>query len=219
MHRRHFLALCTGLMLAPSLVLAVKKTADIPAVADGKAVRIPPLREAAELPAVMEFFSFYCPPCYAFSQQYGIDKGIRAVLPPGKQMVKYHVDFIGPLGDDLTQAWSVARVLGIEEKIEPLLFEAVQIFRNLNTPDDIRTVFAKAGVDNAEYDRVLNSGAAKSLTEEQRRLFRELGVTGTPSVYVNARWRMDNSQFRGTSIMQFRAEYISAVAELLKESA
>lgn len=23
---------------------------------------------------VVEFFSFYCPPCYAFSQDYGIDK-------------------------------------------------------------------------------------------------------------------------------------------------
>ncbi|EFO0999292.1 thiol:disulfide interchange protein, partial [Escherichia albertii] len=26
---------------------------------------------------VVEFFSFYCPPCYAFSQGYGIDKAIR----------------------------------------------------------------------------------------------------------------------------------------------
>ncbi|HCU1427546.1 TPA: thiol:disulfide interchange protein, partial [Escherichia coli] len=26
---------------------------------------------------MVEFFSFYCPPCYAFSQDYGIDKAIR----------------------------------------------------------------------------------------------------------------------------------------------
>ncbi|MFO6426163.1 hypothetical protein ACLBOM_08380 [Escherichia coli] len=32
---------------------------------------------------VVEFFSFYCPPCYAFSQDYGIDKAIRESLPPG----------------------------------------------------------------------------------------------------------------------------------------
>ncbi|PSY62387.1 thiol:disulfide interchange protein, partial [Escherichia coli] len=36
---------------------------------------------------VVEFFSFYCPPCYAFSQDYGIDKAIRESLPPGKKLV------------------------------------------------------------------------------------------------------------------------------------
>lgn len=55
-------------------------------------------------PAVVEFFSFYCPPCFAFSQQYGIDKGIWDVLPSGQKMVKYHVDFLGLLGPQLTDA-------------------------------------------------------------------------------------------------------------------
>ena len=33
---------------------------------------------------VVEFFSFSCPACYAFSQGYGIDRAIRESLPPGK---------------------------------------------------------------------------------------------------------------------------------------
>ncbi|HAX5097729.1 TPA: thiol:disulfide interchange protein, partial [Escherichia coli] len=67
---------------------------------------------------VVEFFSFYCPSCYAFSQDYGIDKAIRENLPPGKKLVKYHVGFLGELGEELTRAWSVAMVLGVADKVE-----------------------------------------------------------------------------------------------------
>ena len=72
---------------------------------------------------VVEFFSFYCPPCYAFSQGYGIDGAIRESLPAGGKMVKYHMDFLGALGSELTRAWSVAMLSGLEEKVEPLLFD------------------------------------------------------------------------------------------------
>ncbi|HBC0040360.1 TPA: hypothetical protein JGA48_004672, partial [Salmonella enterica] len=87
--RRHFLSLCAGLALAPSLVLAGDKKGqhepekqNEPAtpgggtavgahpLADGRAVAVnPPVPGAADLPAVMVFFSFYCLPCYVFSQQ------------------------------------------------------------------------------------------------------------------------------------------------------
>ncbi len=41
-------------------------------------------------------------------------------------MTKYHVEFLGPLGKDLTQAWAVAIALGVEDKITAPMFEAVQ---------------------------------------------------------------------------------------------
>lgn len=41
-------------------------------------------------------------------------------------MTKYHVEFPGPLGKDLTQAWAVAIALGVEDKITAPMFEAVQ---------------------------------------------------------------------------------------------
>ncbi|MFO6428265.1 hypothetical protein ACLBOM_37145 [Escherichia coli] len=46
---------------------------------------------------VVEFFSFYCPPCYAFSQDYGIDKAIRESLPPGNWS-SINAGFLGELG-------------------------------------------------------------------------------------------------------------------------
>ena len=172
-------------------------------------------KQEAEQPAVREFFSFYCPPCYAFSQQYGIDNGIRTVLPAGKKMVKYHVDFLGPLGPQLTDAWAMALVMGIEDKVEPLLFEAAQVNRSLSTPESIRRVFEKVGVSGEEYDRMMDDILVKTKAAEMRQLFIEYKVTGTPAVFVG-RNHVNNRDFRGKTPEEFRKEYVAAVKKLLK---
>lgn len=169
----------------------------------------------AEGVSVVEFFSFYCPPCYSFSQHYGIDKAIRESLPAGKRMVKYHAGFLGEMGYGLTEAWSVAMVMGIEDKMEPLLFDAVQVSRTLKTPTDIREVFIKAGISGEEYDRVAGSKAVADMTKKQERLFSEYGVTGTPSVFINGKYRIDNGAFQAESVRAFRDKYIATVKALL----
>lgn len=163
---------------------------------------------------VVEFFSFYCPPCYAFSQNYGIDKAIRESLPPGKKLVKYHAGFLGELGEELTRAWSVAMVLGVEDKVEPLLFDAVQKTRRLKLAEDIPGIFIRAGVYPGEYMQALASKEVAEMTEKQKRLFREYGVTGTPSVYVNGRYHIENSAFQADSVEAFRKSYVATVNSL-----
>lgn len=72
-------------------------------------------------PQVLEFFSFYCPHCYQFEEVYQVPKAVKKALPEGTKMTRYHVEFLGPLGKQLTQAWAVAMALGVEEKITPLM--------------------------------------------------------------------------------------------------
>lgn len=38
---------------------------------------------AADAPSVVEFFSFYCPPCFEFPQMLGVDQAIHRVLQEG----------------------------------------------------------------------------------------------------------------------------------------
>lgn len=96
-------------------------------------------------PQVLEFFSFYCPHCYQFEEIYKVPETVKKSLPEGTKMTRYHVDFLGPLGKELTQAWAVALALGVEDKITPLMFEGVQKTQVVQTPSDIRNVFIKAG--------------------------------------------------------------------------
>lgn len=75
----------------------------------------------ANAPAVVEFFSFYCSPCYAFSETMEIDSAIRDILPKGDRMVKYHVSQLGPLGPELTRAWALAMIINKTDVVEKAL--------------------------------------------------------------------------------------------------
>lgn len=101
--------------------------------------------------------------------------------------------------------------------MESLLFQAVQKTRELKSSKDIRNVFVRAGVLPSEYDSMLASPEVADMTAKQKRLFREFGVTGTPSVYVNGRYRIENSAFRADSVEDFRKRYVAAMTSLLQE--
>ncbi|HBR2043245.1 TPA: DsbA family protein [Klebsiella pneumoniae] len=207
MYKRRLLPLFLGLVLAGSVGAKEYTTYSV--------LDRPVASAVHDNETVVQFFSFYCPPCYAFSQKFNIDKAIRDNLPAGGKMVKYHAGFLGELGEELTRAWSVAIISGLEEKIEPLLFEAIMISRTLKTTEDIRAVFEEAGMPAEEYDRMLTSQKVKDMTEKQKRLFKEYGVNGTPSVYINGKYYIKNSAFQADSVEAFRKSYIAAVVSLL----
>lgn len=138
----------------------------------------------ADAPAVVEFFSFYCPPCAAFSSRFQVSQAVDKILPSGEKVVKYHVSTMGPMGAELTEAWSVAKVLGVEDKVELPLFVAVQINRSIRTEGSIRQVFIDAGISARDYDAAKNSMAVRALTAKQQEAARAYGVTGTPSFFV-----------------------------------
>lgn len=210
MYKRKLLTLILGLVLSCTVIAQEYTT---------YSVLDRPVTEAIQdNESVVEFFSFYCPPCYAFSQGYGIDKAIRESLPSGGKMVKYHVGFLGSLGDELTRAWSVAMLGGLEDKVEPLLFEATMISQTLKTPEDIRAVFVRAGMPAEEYELMLVSKEVADMTEKQKRLFKKYGVTGTPSVYVNGRYHIENGAFQAYSVESFRKSYVAAVMSLLNRT-
>lgn len=74
------------------------------------------------------------------------------------------------------------------EPVEAALFTASIQDRNLNSPEDIRTVFMSAtGISKEEYDQKINNREENEIVALQERLFKEYRVTGTPSVNVRGR--------------------------------
>ena len=163
-------------------------------------------------PQVLEFFSFYCPHCYQFEQVYHVSENVKKALPAGTKMTKYHVEFLGPLGKQLTQAWAVAMALGVEDKVSPLMFEAVQKTQTVQTPDDIRNVFVKAGVTAADYDAAWNSFVVKSLVVQQEKAAEDLQLRGVPAVFVNGKYMVKND---GLDISSIDA-YVKQFADVVK---
>lgn len=144
-------------------------------------------------PRVVEFFSFYCPHCYQFESVYHVSQTVAKNLPKDIKMERYHVDFLGPLGAELTKASTVAMVLKVEDKVSPLLFEGIQKSESINTPADIKAVFIKAGVKSEEYDAALNSFVVKSLVVKQQQAANDFQLRGVPAMFVNGKYMVRNN--------------------------
>ncbi len=167
-------------------------------------------------PQVLEFFSFYCPHCYQFEEVLHVSDTVKKKLPEGTKMTKYHVEFLGPLGKDLTQAWAVALALGVEDKITAPMFEAVQKTQSVQNAADIRKVFIDAGVKAEEYDAAWNSFVVKSLVAQQEKAAADLKLQGVPAIFVNGKYQL-NPQGMDTSNMDVFVQQYADVAKFLVE--
>lgn len=167
-------------------------------------------------PQVLEFFSFYCPHCYQFEEVLHVSDNVKKKLPEGTKMTKYHVEFLGPLGKDLTQAWAVALALGVEDKITAPMFEAVQKTQTIQNVADIRQVFITAGVKPEEYDAAWNSFVVKSLVAQQEKAAADLQLQGVPAMFVNGKYQL-NPQGMDTSNMDMFIQQYAEVAKFLVE--
>ncbi|MGO2369307.1 MAG: DsbA family protein [Serratia sp. (in: enterobacteria)] len=172
-------------------------------------------KPVASAPAVVEFFSFYCSPCYQFADTYHVGSTVSQALPEGTKLTKYHVGLMGKLGNELTEAWSVAMVMGIEDKIEGMLFDALQKKRAINSEEDIQRVFAAAGVDAAAYENARHSLLVKGMIAKQNEAVKALDVRATPSFYVSGKYKIDNAGMSSQSIDGYAQEYAAVVRYLL----
>ncbi|MGL9769588.1 MAG: thiol:disulfide interchange protein DsbA [Sodalis sp. (in: enterobacteria)] len=168
-------------------------------------------------PQVLEFFSFYCPHCYQFEHLYHISSTVKKALPANIKKTKYHVDFLGPMGKQLTKAWAVAMALGVEDKVNPLLFDGLQKTKTIQTPDDIRAVFLKAGVSAGEYDSAWNSFFVKSLVIQQEKVATDLQLLGVPATFVNGKYMVKNDGLDMSSIDAYTKQFADVVKFLLSQ--
>ncbi len=204
-----FLLFC-GLSIAS---LPVQTQAADPVEGRDYTVLKTPVKDA---PAVVEFFSFYCPPCAAFTGRFFVSQAVDKILPPGEKVEKYHVSTMGSMGQELTEAWSVAKVLGVEDKVELPLFVATQVNRSVKTEANIRQVFIEAGVSESDYDAAKNSMAVRALTAKQQEAVKVYGVKGTPSFFVKGKYLVNNGAIQPSSEQDYGKSFADVVSALLK---
>ncbi|PIJ50733.1 hypothetical protein BL250_09360 [Erwinia sp. OLTSP20] len=176
-------------------------------------------KPVAEAPEVVEFFSFYCAPCFRFAGDYPVIDKINQSLPQGQKVAKYHISAMGKLGHELSEAWAVATVMGIADKVEKPLFIAVQRDHSLHSADDIKVIFQQAGVNPAQYDSARHSLLVHAFVARQQALADAFRVTSTPSVYVKGRYLINNAEIKADSPDQFVATFAALVNKLRKKEA
>ncbi|MCY9846478.1 thiol:disulfide interchange protein DsbA [Pectobacterium jejuense] len=169
-----------------------------------------------DAPELMEFFSFNCPHCYQFEQVIHVSEKVAEKLPENTKIVKYHVEFLPPLGKELTQAWAVAMALGVEDKITSPMFEAVQKERRIQSIDDIRGVFISAGVKAEDFDGAWSSFAVKALVAKQEKAAADVELSGVPAMFVKGQYQLNSQGMDTSSLDNFVKEYSATVSYLVE---
>ncbi|OAN12687.1 thiol:disulfide interchange protein [Photobacterium jeanii] len=195
------LALCSAVMLSFS-VQAAKFT-------EGDYYKVLDLPKSST-PIVTEFFSFFCPHCYSFEPMI---QQLKKTLPENAKFQKHHVSFMGgSMGKSLSKAYATSIVLGIEEKMTPVLFNRIH---NMQKPprndNDLRQIFLDEGVKAEDYDGAFNSFAVNSMVNRYNKAFQDSGLSGVPAVVVNNKYLVQTGEIESAD------EYFALINFLLKK--
>ncbi|WWP00148.1 MAG: DsbA family protein [Candidatus Dasytiphilus stammeri] len=141
------------------------------------------------IPQVVEFFSFLCPHCYQLESIFHHKK-----ISSHMKMVKYHVAFTeNELF--LTQAWSVAIALGIENSVILPIFQT--IINNNFSYNDILEIFVNLGISKKDYNYLWNSYTIRLLSLKQEQLAQRIGLQTIPTIVINGKYLLKNDVIRG----------------------
>jgi len=162
---------------------------------------------ATKQPEVMEFFSYYCPHCYSFEP---VMAQLRQSLPDNVVLRKNHVDFLGrDMGVEMSRAYAIANLLGVEEKMNAAIFDAIQKKRQLPADrNDVRQLFIDNGIPADEFDSAVDSFAVNGKLAQMQRNTAEFNIRGVPTVIVNGKYKVNPGSVKSVE------EYIELVTYL-----
>jgi thiol:disulfide interchange protein DsbA len=170
---------------------------------------------------VMEVFSYACPVCWRFLPY--ADK-IEKSLPADAQMVYLPASFI-PQEDwpVFQRAFFAAQALGVEAKTHDAMFKAIHapggelavadpVTGRLKNPlpnlQDVAKFYAKFGVKPEVFIATANSFAVNMKMKRADAQIKAMGVTGTPTMVVDGKWRYDLSTAGGVEQMAGLTNYL-----------
>jgi protein-disulfide isomerase len=162
-------------------------------------------------PKLTEFFSLYCHNCYNMEKQYLGD--IKANLDKSVTFDSKHVDFMNSdIGTEVMRSLAVIQEVGQKDQLTNAMFAAIQgnegghghdhgaeddkHEETISNRDDIKQVFAKFGVDAAQYDKAADSKETNAKLALWRAQQQEFQVQSVPAFVVNDKYAVNMSSVR-----------------------
>ncbi|CAG9295123.1 thiol:disulfide interchange protein DsbA/DsbL [Celerinatantimonas diazotrophica] len=163
-------------------------------------------QQATAKPQVTEFFSLFCPHCYAFEPIF--EKMEKSM--PDVTFKRVHVAFLGgKMGEEMVRAYAVSEVLNVSKKMVPALFDAIQVqHMPITSRNDIRQIFIDNGVSGEQFDNAVNSFAVNGLVAQMNKSVEDYQIQGVPTVIVNGKYKVEPGSVRSVG------EYIALVKYL-----
>jgi len=140
---------------------------------------------------VMEFFWYGCPHCLHFEPT--LNAWVKK-KPASVSFIRQPAIFNERWAAH-AKAFFTADVLGVEEKMHADFFDAIQNKkRSLESEDDLARFFAEHGVAEKDFHAAYKSFAVDARMRQGEPLAAKYGVTGTPTMTIDGKYRISPGQ-------------------------
>jgi thiol:disulfide interchange protein DsbA len=154
---------------------------------------------------VAEFFWYGCGHCYTF----------EPVLGQWKKTIAEDVSFRqipamwGGAMELHARAFYAAQALGVEEKMTPVIFQAMNVDRKpLRNEAEIATLFVEHGVSEEDFMKAYKSFGVDSQVRQANATARGARINGTPSIMVNGKYLVTTRKAGSAANMLKVADYL-----------
>lgn len=155
---------------------------------------------------VTEFFWYGCGHCFSFEPML---RAWEKQLPDGARLEGAPAIWRrGPM-EVHAKAYFIAKALGMKDKVHLKLFEAMHLeHQRLGTQAQLRAFFVNHGADPEDFDTAYDSFGVNSQVRRAESQARSARISGTPSMMVAGKYRIDTRKAGGQSGMLKVAEYL-----------
>ena len=136
---------------------------------------------------VLDVFWFGCPHCFHFLPNL---EAYRATNPEGVEFKRMPAIF-RPIWELHARAYYTGELLGVADDLHHAVFSAMHKDNlTLDTREAVMDFYVKNGVDNSAFEKTYDSFAVESLVRKSRVMQGRYGISGTPTVIVNGKYRV-----------------------------
>ena len=144
---------------------------------------------------IAEVFSYRCVHCAEFQPSVNIWKKTM----PADVRWEYVPAAFGDSWDDFARAFFAAEVMGVRERTHDLVFKGVFVDQLIKKGglEEIADMYGKFGVDRNTFLATMQSFGVTAKLNRSRQFAMRTGVTATPTIILNGKYRVSVTRDRG----------------------
>ena len=155
---------------------------------------------------VIEFFSYGCPHCYRFEpyiEKWKADKSDNVEF--------IHVPAVfSENWEALASLYYTAEVLGVQEKMHPIIFEAMHgEGKKIRSFDELKALFEKNGVSSEKLEQALGSFTVAAKTRRAKTMTQAYGIKSVPNIVVQGKYKTNGTLAHGHENVFKVVDYLS----------
>ena len=157
---------------------------------------------------IAEVFSYRCVHCAEFQPSVNAWKKTM----PADVRWEYVPAAFGDSWDDFARAFFAAEVMGVRERTHDMVFKGVfvdQMIKNGGL-EEIADMYGKFGVDRNTFLATMQSFGVTAKLNRSRQFAMRTGVTATPTIILNGKYRVSVTRDRGFEGMLKTVDFLIA---------